>query len=362
MADGGHIGPAEHGVLLTEAKRDDANPVHGPSQIQIKRYNRNSWSAGESSKKTKNLMSSNPLSKHDKSGRRLSRWFVTNQKVEAWDEKALNTLHVCILVSLVVAYACHALDRQFAEDKSKLEIEYGIANIDPNVEDRASRKGTKLAFNEEVDRIQRDTQLMKIISKCIPSGLKKILNNTKGYGHTLTCSGIACGLILVLLLLITVIIFSSFSDEVASQVDQIQNELSSLTQNQNLLRESQNNLRNTSLDMQHDIKVIEDSETSKRSLSSVNAESFLSGYTVKSFSAEAQASFVASLAKTLGVLATNDIEITNVSNFANSDRRMLSENQYNGIYVTCSEQRRCLCKIHFLYNFFKTKNIFRVKV
>ncbi len=25
-----------------------------------------------------------------------------------------------------------ALDRQFAEDKSKLEIEYGIANIDPN--------------------------------------------------------------------------------------------------------------------------------------------------------------------------------------------------------------------------------------
>ena len=128
MADGGHIGPAEHGVLLTEAKRDDAkrddaNPVHGPSQIQINRYSRNSWSAGESSKKTKNLMSSNPLSKHDKNDRRLSRWFVTNQKVEAWDEKALNTLHVCILVSLVVVYACHVIGSpflQFVKDDSIL--------------------------------------------------------------------------------------------------------------------------------------------------------------------------------------------------------------------------------------------------
>ena len=51
MADGGHLGPAKDGVLLTDAKRDDANPIHGPSQIQIKWYNRNSGPAGESSRR-----------------------------------------------------------------------------------------------------------------------------------------------------------------------------------------------------------------------------------------------------------------------------------------------------------------------
>lgn len=40
-----------------------------------------------------------------------------------------------------------ALDKTFAQDKHKLEVEHGLINIDPDIEDRASRRGTNLAFN-----------------------------------------------------------------------------------------------------------------------------------------------------------------------------------------------------------------------
>ena len=37
---------------------------------------------------------------------RLSQWFVNNQKVDGWDEKALNNLHTETIVLLFVAYVC----------------------------------------------------------------------------------------------------------------------------------------------------------------------------------------------------------------------------------------------------------------
>ena len=78
----------------------------------------------------------NPLVKSNKSkrpstttasNRRLSKWFVNNQKSEAWDQKALNTLHIQILVLLVRVYGCHVIGSpyiRFVEDHNALTIIY----------------------------------------------------------------------------------------------------------------------------------------------------------------------------------------------------------------------------------------------
>ena len=43
--------------------------------------------------------------------RNVSRWFVSHQKLEKWNENKLNTLQVVILLSLTVMYICHQLER-----------------------------------------------------------------------------------------------------------------------------------------------------------------------------------------------------------------------------------------------------------
>ena len=61
------------------------------------------------------------------SRKRLSKWFVNNQKSEAWDQKALNTLHVGMVVLLVVVYACHIIGSpfiRFVQDQNALTIIY----------------------------------------------------------------------------------------------------------------------------------------------------------------------------------------------------------------------------------------------
>ena len=81
----------------------------------------------------------NPLAKPSKrsftrtaSSRRLSRWFVNNQKSEAWDQKALNTLHIQIVVLLVLVYACHVIGSpfiRFVEDHTALTIIYVLETL-----------------------------------------------------------------------------------------------------------------------------------------------------------------------------------------------------------------------------------------
>jgi len=46
---------------------------------------------------------------------RLSRWFVSNQKTDTWDEKRLNTLHRFIITLLVIMYVCHILASPFTK-------------------------------------------------------------------------------------------------------------------------------------------------------------------------------------------------------------------------------------------------------
>ena len=48
-----------------------------------------------------------------KSRARLSRWFVNNQKNQAWDENALNTLHIRMLVLMSFVYLCHIVGSPF---------------------------------------------------------------------------------------------------------------------------------------------------------------------------------------------------------------------------------------------------------
>ena len=45
--------------------------------------------------------------------KRLSRWFVSNQKTEEWDEKQLNQLHIAIVLLLVIIYVCHVVASPF---------------------------------------------------------------------------------------------------------------------------------------------------------------------------------------------------------------------------------------------------------
>ena len=47
--------------------------------------------------------------------RRLSQWFVNNQKEDGWDEETLNTLHTETIVLLFVAYICHVASSPYIE-------------------------------------------------------------------------------------------------------------------------------------------------------------------------------------------------------------------------------------------------------
>eukprot|EP00944_MAST-04C_sp_MAST-4C-sp1_P007093 g7093.t1 len=63
---------------------------------------------------------------------RLSRWFVNNQKNEAWDKKALNTLHIGIVVLLVLVYACHVIGSpfiRFVQDHTALIVIYVLETL-----------------------------------------------------------------------------------------------------------------------------------------------------------------------------------------------------------------------------------------
>ena len=74
----------------------------------------------------------NPLSKRKTAVRSLSRWFVTNQKVETWNKKTLNILHLGILVLMAVAYTCHIVSSPFllfVEDQNILILLYVIEGI-----------------------------------------------------------------------------------------------------------------------------------------------------------------------------------------------------------------------------------------
>ena len=56
-----------------------------------------------------------PIAKSSKtkSRARLSRWFVNNQKKQAWDENALNTLHIRMLILMSFVYLCHIVGSPF---------------------------------------------------------------------------------------------------------------------------------------------------------------------------------------------------------------------------------------------------------
>ena len=56
----------------------------------------------------------NRVTKSEKfKSRRLSRWFVNNQKNQAWDKSALNTLHVRMLILMSFVYLCHIVGSPF---------------------------------------------------------------------------------------------------------------------------------------------------------------------------------------------------------------------------------------------------------
>ena len=64
--------------------------------------------------------------------RRLSMWFVNNQKSEAWDKKAMNTLHILIVVLLVLVYACHVIGSpfiRFVDDHTALTVIYILETL-----------------------------------------------------------------------------------------------------------------------------------------------------------------------------------------------------------------------------------------
>ena len=57
--------------------------------------------------------------------RNVSRWFVSHQKLEKWNENKLNTLQVVILLSLTVMYICHIVTSpfiKFIEDQTAIII------------------------------------------------------------------------------------------------------------------------------------------------------------------------------------------------------------------------------------------------
>ena len=75
-----------------------------------------------------------------------------------------------------------ALDKKFAQDKHKLEVEHGLINIDPDIEDRASRRGTNLAFNDEdIDKERNMFFFGRIYSKIF--GKKQQTNSHNNKVH-----------------------------------------------------------------------------------------------------------------------------------------------------------------------------------
>ena len=85
----------------------------------------------------KQVWITNPLAKHNKrpsttDKRRLSRWFVNNQKSEAWGKKALNSLHIQIVVLLAIVYACHVIGSpyiRFVQDHTALTVIYVLETL-----------------------------------------------------------------------------------------------------------------------------------------------------------------------------------------------------------------------------------------
>ena len=47
--------------------------------------------------------------------RRLSQWFVSNQKTDIWDEQRLNKVHGFIVILLVIMYTCHIIASPFTK-------------------------------------------------------------------------------------------------------------------------------------------------------------------------------------------------------------------------------------------------------
>ncbi len=47
--------------------------------------------------------------------RRLSQWFVSNQKTDIWDEQRLNKLHGFIVSLLIIMYICHIIASPFTK-------------------------------------------------------------------------------------------------------------------------------------------------------------------------------------------------------------------------------------------------------
>ena len=47
--------------------------------------------------------------------RRLSQWFVSNQKTDIWDEQRLNKLHGFIVILLFIMYTCHIIASPFTK-------------------------------------------------------------------------------------------------------------------------------------------------------------------------------------------------------------------------------------------------------
>ena len=87
-------------------------------------------------KEPKVILTSNPLSKPSKrssiASKSIRRWFVNNQKTEAWDQKALNSLHIQIVILLVLVYACHVIGSpfiRFVEDQTILTIIYVLESF-----------------------------------------------------------------------------------------------------------------------------------------------------------------------------------------------------------------------------------------
>ena len=59
------------------------------------------------------LPNANPLFKRNSSRRRLSKWFVTNQKNTGWDKGKLNLLHIGIILLMTLVYTCHVVGSPF---------------------------------------------------------------------------------------------------------------------------------------------------------------------------------------------------------------------------------------------------------
>ena len=113
--------------------------------IQYKGKSRNSWinddtnndnisdDGRNASKTTKQSTPVKNLSgNNNDNNRRISRWFVSNQKTEAWDENKLNKLHILIIALLLIMYTCHVVANPFVkvvEDQTLIIILKTVESI-----------------------------------------------------------------------------------------------------------------------------------------------------------------------------------------------------------------------------------------